>query len=145
MNDNTDFQRIMAIDFGLKRIGIALTDPLLTFAYPFATLSNDNKFWSKFIYIIKEKNVTQIILGLPLKEDGSEYELTKLVTEFKAKIEKKINVKVLVRDERYTSSIAQGNLLMSINKKSRRKDKTIIDQSAAAIILDDYLKEIQRQ
>ncbi len=144
MVESSDFQRIMAIDFGVKRIGIALTDPMLTFAYPFVTLANDDKFWSKFISIIKEKNVTKIILGLPLKEDGSEYELTKLVNNFKSKIEKKIHVKVLVRDERYTSSIAQGNLLISINKKSRRKDKSIIDQSAAAIILDDYLKEIQR-
>lgn len=145
MDENYDFQRIMAIDFGIKRIGIALTDPMLTFAYPFITLSNDNKFWSTFISLIKEKNVTKIILGLPLREDGSEYELTKLVKDFKSKIEMKVNVEVLVRDERYTSSIAQRNLLISINKKSRRKDKSIIDQSAAAIILEDYLKEIQKQ
>lgn len=144
MNENSDFKRIMAIDFGVKRIGIALTDPLMTFAYPFLTLANDNKFWSKFIPLIKEKKVTKIILGLPLKEDGSEYELTKLVSAFKSKIELKANVEVLVRDERYTSSIAQSNLLISINKKSRRKDKSIIDQSAAAIILEDYLKEIQK-
>ncbi len=145
MNEKSEYQRIMAIDFGLKRIGIALSDPMQIISYPFITLANDNKFWSKFLPIIKEKNVTKIILGLPLKEDGSEYDLTKLVNEFKSKIEKKTNIKVLVRDERYTSSIAQSNLLISINKKSRRKDKSIIDQSAAAIILEDYLKEIKRK
>jgi len=145
MTNENSYQRIMAVDYGEKRIGIALTDPMLTFAYPFITLLNDEKFWDNFIPIVKEKNVSKIILGLPLKESGEEYELTKSVLEFRVKIESKLKIEVLLRDERYTSSIAQDIIIKSVNKKSKRKDKSLIDRGAAAIILEDYLTELKNK
>ncbi|HUX93301.1 MAG TPA: Holliday junction resolvase RuvX [Ignavibacteriaceae bacterium] len=141
MADDSSYHRIMAVDYGKKRIGIALTDPLLTFAYPFKTLLNDKNFWHEFTSIVEGQNVSKIILGLPLKENGEEYELTATVFKFKAEIEKKLRIEVLVRDERYTSSIALEMINANVSKKSKRRDKSLIDQSAAAIILQDYLNE----
>ncbi|MHB1686176.1 MAG: Holliday junction resolvase RuvX [Ignavibacteriaceae bacterium] len=143
MVDENSYHRIMAIDYGAKRIGLALTDPLLTFAYPFKTLLNDKNFWKEIISISEKKNVSKIILGLPLKENGEEYELTATVLKFKTELEKKLSIEVLTRDERYTSSIAQSIITATVSKKSKRKDKSLVDQSAAAIILQDYLNEIK--
>lgn len=143
MSDNNLNHRIMAIDYGKIRIGIALTDPLITFAYPFKTLLNDKNFWNELTSIVEEKNVIKIILGLPLKENGEEYELTATVLKFKEEIEKRTKAEVLLRDERYTSSIASEMINLSVTKRSKRRDKSLIDQSAAAIILQDYLNEIK--
>lgn len=64
-------ERILAIDYGKKRIGIAVSDPLNLFAIPLVTLSNDNKFFNELGKIISEKNVGKIVLGFPEKEDGA--------------------------------------------------------------------------
>ncbi len=145
MVKENSYQRIMAIDYGEKRIGIALTDPLLIFAYPYKTFLNDEKFFDNIAGVIEDKNVTKIILGLPLKENGEEYALTKSVLAFKLNLESKLSVEVLLRDERYTSSIAQNVIIQSVNKKSKRKDKSLIDRGAAAIILEDYLNELKKK
>ena len=57
--------RVMAIDFGEKRIGVALSDPLLTFAYPYTTIKNDSNLYENFEKIVLEKNINKIILGIP--------------------------------------------------------------------------------
>ena len=69
MSEST-YTRIIAIDFGMKRIGLALTDPLLTFAYPYKTIANDASVWKNLGSIIHEQDVVKIILGHPLKENG---------------------------------------------------------------------------
>ena len=84
------YKRILAIDYGKKRMGLALSDPLLTFAYAFKTLPNDPKFFGELASIIEEKEVAKIILGLPLKESGESYGLTEEVKKFKQTLEKKI-------------------------------------------------------
>jgi len=136
-------KRFLAIDFGTKRIGLALCDPLKTFAYPFNTISNNSKTFQELKKIIKDKNVERIILGLPLKEDGSETSISKEVKEFKVKLEKLFQMEILLRDERYSSSIAEDQIKQSVNKKSKRRQKGLIDSGAAAVILQDYLDEIK--
>jgi putative holliday junction resolvase len=140
MNDE-NIKRIMAIDYGKKRIGIALSDPLLTFAYPFQTLQNDTSFWNDFDKIFREKNISKILLGYPLKNDGTPYPNAAEVLIFKAKIAKKYNVEVLLRDEGYTSEMAKEIIIKTVNKKSKRREKGIMDRNAAAIILQEYLDE----
>ena len=65
-------QRLLAIDFGKKRIGIAVTDPLNLFAYPLITILNDTNIWNNLSKIISEYNVVKLIIGYPLKENGDE-------------------------------------------------------------------------
>lgn len=136
-----ELNRFLAIDYGLKRIGVALCDPLFTFAYPFKTLLNGQNLWKEFKEIISEQSVTKIILGLPVKENGEPASITAEVLKFKSQLENKFKIEVILRDERYTSSIAQEFILKSVTKKSKRREKGLIDRSAAAVILQDYLDE----
>jgi putative pre-16S rRNA nuclease len=144
MQDNApaNHSRILAIDYGLKRIGIALSDPLKTFAYPFTTLQNDNKLWNELGKIIKEKEISIIILGYPLDDNGVKSSLTVTIEKFQKEILKKFRLEVLFWDERYTSVIAQEKILESVTKKSRRRNKGLIDQNSAAIILQEYLNTL---
>ena len=141
MIEDPSSKRIMAIDYGAKRIGLALTDPLFTFAYPFKTLLKDSNFWQELTKIINEQNVIKIILGYPLKENGEPSSITKEVLKFKKQLEDKFSLEVLLRDERYTSSIAQEIIIKSVTKKSKRREKGLLDKGSAAIILQDYLDE----
>jgi len=143
MSENT-YTRILAIDFGMKRIGLALTDPLLTFAYPYKTIANDASVWKNLGQIIKEQDVIRIILGHPLKENGEVNYFHDQWLAFKTRLEKDFKLEVILWDERYTSSIAKEQIIQSVSKKSRRRDKGLIDMSSAAIILSEYLDSIQR-
>ncbi len=133
--------RILGFDYGAKRIGVALSDPLMTFAYPHITIKNDNKTWSELDNLIREKNVIKIILGYPFREDGKPSGLSPTITKFKENLERRYKIEVILWDERYTSSIATEMMILSNNKKSKRRDKGIIDRNAAAIILQEYLNE----
>ena len=135
--------RILALDYGAKRIGVALSDPLLTFAYPHITIANDDKTWKELDKLITEKKVSKIILGYPFREDGRQSSLSSRINKFKMDLEKRYKLEVILWDERYTSSIATEMMILSNNKKSKRKDKGIIDRNAAAIILQEYLNELK--
>ena len=141
MSENDALSRIIAIDYGEKRIGLALTDPLFIFAYPFKTLPNDSNFFNELRKIINEQNILKIILGYPLKESGELSSITEEVLKFKKKLENAYKLEVVLKDERYTSSIAKEIINKTVTKKSKRRDKGLIDKSSAAIILQDYLDE----
>jgi putative Holliday junction resolvase len=129
----------MGIDYGEKRIGIALSDPLLTFAYPFTTLQNNPAFLNNLSKIIQEKIVVKIILGLPSSRFKSSANLSIKVQDLKNEIESNLNIEVVFWDEEYSSAIAQEKIIESVTKKSKRKNKALLDQHSAAIILQEYL------
>ena len=131
--------RIMGIDYGEKRIGIALSDPLLTFAYAFTTLQNDSSFLIKLSKIIIEKKIIKIILGLPSERFKSSKELSQKVLELKSEIETKNKIEVVLWDEEYSSVIAKEKIMESVTKKSKRKQKDLLDRHSAAVILQEYL------
>lgn len=136
-------ERILGIDYGRKRIGIAVTDPLKMFASPLTTLDNDSKFWDNFEAILAEYKVGTIVLGYPLKESGDKADLSDTVERFGEKIKRKYNIPVELVDERYSSQIAFENMVKSITSKRKRQDKSLIDRNAAAVILKDYLDGIK--
>ena len=131
--------RIMGIDYGEKRIGIALSDPLLTFAYAFTTLQNDSSFLINLSKIIIEKKIIKIILGLPSERFKSSKELSQKVLELKSEIETKNKIEVVLWDEEYSSVIAKEKIMESVTKKSKRKQKDLLDRHSAAVILQEYL------
>lgn len=135
-------ERILAIDFGTKRIGLAITDPLKMFAIPFDTLPNNTSTITEIIKIINEKNVKQIILGYPVKESGEETSISPLINKFKKELENKTGIQIQLVDERYSSDIASKRILESVKSKKKRRDKSLIDKNAAAVILEDYLNSI---
>lgn len=134
-----NYTRILSIDFGLKRIGLALSDPLLIFGYPFKTILNDHNVWNNLRQIISEHNVIKILLGHPLKESGEVNYFNEEWEKFKLKLESTFKIEVVLWDERYTSSMAKDQVLQSVLKKSKRRDKSLIDMNAAAIMLQEYL------
>ncbi|MGA7720688.1 MAG: Holliday junction resolvase RuvX [Ignavibacteriaceae bacterium] len=136
-----NFNRFIAIDYGVKRIGVALCDPLYTFAYPFKTILNGQNLWNELGEIISGQCVVKIVLGLPVQENGKPSLIMSEVLKFKKQLENKFKIEVILRDERYTSSIAQEIILSSVTKKSKRRDKGLVDRSAAAVILQNYLDE----
>ena len=140
LTDNSE--RILAIDYGEKRIGIAISDPLKIFAIPLTTISNDKNFWNNFLKIFEKYNITEIILGYPLKEDGTKSSITLKVEEFENKLKNKIKLPIKLVDERYSSSIAAEQIIESVKSKKKRRDKSLIDKNAAAVILSDFLNNI---
>lgn len=142
MDDAPELKRILAIDFGLRRIGLALSDPLKTFAYPYKTIVNDKNLIINLTKVVELQQVEKIVLGYPTREDGSDSHVTKNVLRFKTELEKKINLEVILWDERYSSSIAQEMIIESVSKKSKRRDKGLVDRGAAAVILQEYLNSL---
>jgi putative Holliday junction resolvase len=129
----------MGIDYGEKRIGIALSDPLLIFAYPFITLQNDLSFLKNLSKIIFEKNIDKVILGLPSSNYKSSAELSKKVQKLKQEIETNFKIEVILWDEEFSSAIAKEKVIESVTKKSKRRNKDLLDKHSAAIILQEYL------
>ena len=129
----------MGIDFGEKRIGISLSDPLQTFAYPYKTIQNDHSLFKNLSDIIHEKNIVKVILGLPSSKFKSSAAISDLVKKLKSQIESSFKIDVILWDEEYSSVLAKAKVIESVTKKSKRKNKELIDQHSAAIILQEYL------
>lgn len=136
-------QRILAIDYGTVRIGLAMSDPLGLIATGFKTLIHKNKSMdevaSEINCIILEENVTEIVLGLPRRTDGKVGEKEKQVREFSEILEQTTGIKPILYDERYTTVIAQ-QFMNKTGVKAKRK-KEIVDQVAAEILLQNYLEK----
>ena len=142
-----DETRIMGIDFGMKRIGIALSDPLKMFAIAHKTILNNSSTFLELENIVKEKNVTKFILGIPNEERQKKDSKTSVINDvkkFKENLEKKFGFEVELWDETYTSVIAQQQILESVNKKVKRQNKDLLDMYSAAIILQEYLDSVKR-
>ena len=131
--------RIMGIDFGRKRIGISLSDPLKTFAYSYMTIQNDNSKFNELKKIIDEKTVVAIVLGIPNENRHSKTSIVEDVNKFKIELEAKFNIEVILWDETYTSVIAEQKILESVTSKKKRQNKSLLDMNSASIILQEYL------
>ncbi|MDI1235382.1 MAG: Holliday junction resolvase RuvX [bacterium] len=131
--------RIIALDYGGKRTGVAVTDPLQMIAYPLDTIDTSNIIEYLKAYFLKEL-VETIVLGAPLNMDGSETDATQMVVEFEKKLKENFpNHPVVKVDERLTSRMAKQTLIDAGYKKKDRKNKKLVDTVAAALILQTYL------
>jgi putative holliday junction resolvase len=140
---STEETRIMGIDYGRKRIGISLSDPLKTFAYSYIAIQNDNKKFIEIRKIIDGKGISKIILGIPNEIKSSSTSIVKEVKKFKSELENKFKLEVLLWDETYTSIIAEQKILQSVTSKKKRRDKSLLDMSSASIILQEYLDSLK--
>ena len=129
-------KRIMAVDYGDVRVGIAMSDPSLTLASPLITLKNDNNLIDSIIELTQEYDVEKIIVGYPLNLKGQEGFSSEKVDKFIRNLSF-AGLQTERWDERF-SSVAAVNLLHEAGIKFK-KDKGRVDRSAAAIILQNYL------
>ena len=136
--------RILAIDYGQKRTGIAVTDTLQMIANGLATV--ETKELEKFIvdYMAKE-DVSTIVMGKPTQMNGTDSENMKRIEPFFNRLKKLFpNKEIFYYDERFTSVLAHQTMLQSgINKKARQ-NKALVDKISATIILEDYLQSRNR-
>lgn len=135
------FGRIIGIDVGTKRIGLARTDLLRISANPAGTFSPDEVFHQ--IKTVKgDHPVYAFVVGWPLSTSGEETKATEMVEKFIIKLKKHFPaVPVYKMDERYTSVQAVQTLVNSGVPKQKRMEKSRVDQAAAAIILQEYLEQ----
>ena len=135
-------KRFISIDYGKKRIGIAVSDPLNIIARGLCTLSNDDSFDKKFTNILIEYTPQAIILGMPYMLSGDIGDRAIEVQSFAKTIESKYNLPIILWDERYTSKMAMESMISSGVKKKKRAKKENVDKIASAILLQDYLDSI---
>ena len=132
--------RILSIDYGKKRTGLAVTDPLQIIAGGLATVSTSELFdWLK-AYLTKEP-VERIIIGEPRQPNGQPSENLQRVQQFVNRWRKAMpDVPIEYFDERFTSVLAHQAMIDGGLKKKARQDKGLVDEISATIILEDYLR-----
>jgi len=131
--------RILAIDFGKKRTGIAITDELQIIASGLTTVDTTKLLAFLKDYISKEK-VELFLVGLPKQMNNTDSESEILITPFLEKLTKQIpNIPVKRIDERFTSKMAFQTMIDSGMKKKQRRNKDMVDEISATIILQSYL------
>ncbi|WP_396212729.1 Holliday junction resolvase RuvX [Flavobacterium sp.] len=131
--------RILAIDYGLKRTGIAVTDDFQIIASGLTTIPSETAITFLKDYFSKE-NVAKVIIGEPKQMNGQPSESTEVIEKFVSKLQKEFpEIKVERVDERFTSKMAFQTMIDSGLKKKQRQNKALIDEIAATIMLQDYL------
>lgn len=134
--------RILSIDYGGKRTGLAVTDPLKIIATALRTVETPKLMAFLKDYLPKE-GVELIIIGMPVNWDDTDTHATPLVKKFIKELEKAFpQIPVKEVDERYTSKMASQAMLEMGLKKKQRQDKAMVDQIAATIMLQEYLNRI---
>lgn len=129
--------RILGLDIGEKRIGIAISDETKTIARGLETIDAASGVLKRIEEIVSSNDVKEVVVGLPLKMDGSIGPAAEKVLRFSEKLKKRLSVAVSTFDERLTTK--QGELILLAADMSRKKRKTKIDKIAAQIMLQTYI------
>ena len=134
-------KRILGLDHGERRIGLALSDPLQIIAKPFKTLDllNHNNIFQTINDIVIENNIESIVVGYPLTLQNDLSIQTEKVLKFVTELKKNVSIDVFLYDERLSSNIAKISLISQGIKTGHNKDE--IDKTAAAVFLQNYLDE----
>ena len=136
--------RIMAIDYGTKRCGIAVTDPLQTCAFGLDTVAPDKLISFLKAYTTNE-SVTHLVVGEPKQRDNSPSEVEAKIAVFLIKLKREFpKIDIVRHDERFTSKMAQQALIQSGAPKKVRQKKEVIDKLSATLILQGYLDQQKR-
>ena len=134
--------RILSIDYGKKRTGLAVTDPLQIIATGLTTVETPKLFQFLRAYIAKEP-VELIIMGEPKNWDDTDTHATPLVKKAVERLKREFpTIPVKMWDERYTSKMASQAMIEMGLKKKQRQNKALVDEIAATIMLQEYLRSI---
>ena len=133
--------RIISIDYGLKRTGLAVTDPLKIIATGLTTVESKELIPFLKNYFSKEA-VELIIIGEPKNMDDSDTHATPLVEKCIKELQKNFpSIPIVKVDERYSSKMAKDAMIEMGMKKKQRRDKALVDEIAATILLQEYLRQ----
>ena len=136
-------KRILAIDYGTKRIGVALSDELGWTAQPLETLNRRTMDLdiAHIASLVERHEVGKVLLGFPIQLDGREGPAIQAMREFQARMEQGVTVPVILWDERLTTKAAEDLLIAA--DVSRKKRKGVVDRIAASILLQSYLASLE--
>jgi putative Holliday junction resolvase len=136
--------RVVAIDYGLKRTGIAVTDPLRIIATPLETVPTSTLFEFLTTYAKKE-SVDEFVVGMPKKLSNEDSDIAPVVRKFVEQLRLKFPEKMVhLADERFTSSMAMKAMIEGGMKKKDRQVKANIDKISATLILQSFLGNVNR-
>lgn len=131
--------RLMAFDYGTKRIGIAVTDPLQIIATALTTVHPED-IWNYLKNYMQTEVVSTFVVGKPLQMDGTDSESASHVLGFVRKLKREYpNIPVFEVDERFTSKMASSAIAQSGMKKNKKQNKGLVDTVSATIILQTYM------
>lgn len=137
--------RILAIDYGRKRVGLAVTDPLRIIATALTTVEAHKALEFITQYSL-ENQVDEIVIGMPLQMNGEASESQRYILPFVTRLRAALpDIKLEFADERFTSKLAFQTMLDVGIKKMARRDKATVDRISATIILQDYLYSIEQR
>jgi putative Holliday junction resolvase len=131
-------RRVLGIDVGSVRIGLAVSDETCTLASPLATIPNEHRtLWTRIAREMEDREVDRVVIGLPRRLDGSEGEASELARHFAAELARHTTAPIELWDERFTTTIAERSLIESGVRRKRRRE--VIDAVAAAVLLQNWL------
>ncbi len=139
--------RSMGVDYGRRRIGLAVSDPSGVLASPLATLvrrRGKRAPVGRVLELARDRGVRRFVVGLPLAEDGGETPWTEETRAFGDRLARRSGLPVAFMDERYSSTAAEARIRSIGLKRKQREDKGRIDAAAAAVVLQDWLDERSR-
>ena len=134
--------KFLAIDYGLKRTGLSITDTDKIFAFPLVTIDT-SELIIHLKTLIEKENVSRIIIGQPRRFSGEYSEIETSIIKFIKSLSGFFDINEIFRfDERFTSKIAKKSIISTGLKKKSRSDKYLVDKISASIILQDYLQSL---
>jgi putative Holliday junction resolvase len=136
--------KIVALDYGSKRVGVAISDPENKIAFALTTISTELVL-KYIIDLVAAEKTSLVVIGFPVNLDGSLNEISHEINVFINKLNQKIPEIIIEKyDERFTSVIAKKTILNSGIGKQKRQNKSLVDKVSATIILQSYLDSLQR-
>jgi putative Holliday junction resolvase len=133
-------QRILGIDYGSRRVGLALSDPMGIIAQPIDAVKQSSQLIDDLRKIMKRDHVKVIVVGMPLNLKGQAAQTAQEVQLFVEQLRAELQIEVATWDERFTTTIAQQTMItMGTKKKERQQKNGRIDSMAAAVMLQNYL------
>jgi len=136
--------RILAIDYGQRRTGLAVTDMLRITANPLCTVkTKDLQQW--LTTELQKGEIDEVVVGKPTQMNGQDSESVKYITPFMGWFKNHFpGIRLTQYDERFTSVLAHQAIIDGGMKRAQRRDKAVVDRIAACIILEDYMQQIER-
>lgn len=129
----------MGLDYGSRRIGVSVSDPLGITAQALESVENNETGMERLLELIRERHVTLVVVGMPLNLKGERAQKAKEVEAFIQRLKNRSQIEVVSWDERFTTTIAQQSLIQMGTRRKQRRERGRVDAMAAAIILQGFL------
>ncbi len=147
---NSKPYRVLALDLGVKIIGLAIYDSRINISLPFGHIKSDGKSMSNFEKIIRISSIVNsesldtVVIGLPLEKSGAIGDISRSILEFAEKLAETLDISVVTYDERFSSRLAD-RMLRDLGHLNRKKRNILDNEVAATIILNDFIQLISKK